>query len=81
MHIPLLIEKGLTKDVEFYLQFFKYGCPPHGGFAIGVDRFNMLLLGLSIKEYNKDMAISEFEEFISDKKEEITDIDNLDDDE
>ena len=43
-------EKGLTKDVEFYLQFFKYGCPPHGGFAIGVDRFNMLLLGLSIKE-------------------------------
>ena len=43
-------EKGLTKDVEFYLQFFKYGCPPHGGFGIGVDRLNMLLLGLSIKE-------------------------------
>ena len=39
-------EKGLTKDVEFYLQFFKYGCPPHGGFAIGVDRMTMLLLGL-----------------------------------
>ena len=44
-------EKGLTKDVEFYLQFFKYGCPPHGGFAIGVDRLTMLLLGLpSLKE-------------------------------
>lgn len=44
-------EKGLTKDVEFYLQFFKYGCPPHGGFAIGVDRLNMLLLGIpSLKE-------------------------------
>lgn len=43
-------EKGLGKDVEFYLQFFKYGCPPHGGFAIGVDRLTMLLLGLSIKE-------------------------------
>ncbi len=44
-------EKGLGKDVEFYLQFFKYGCPPHGGFAIGIDRFNMLLLGIpSIKE-------------------------------
>jgi aspartyl-tRNA synthetase len=40
-------EKGLGKDVEFYLQFFKYGCPPHGGFAIGVDRLTMLLLGLS----------------------------------
>ena len=43
-------EKGLGRDVEFYLQFFKYGCPPHGGFAIGVDRMTMLLLGLTIKE-------------------------------
>ena len=43
-------EEGLGKDVEFYLQFFKYGCPPHGGFAIGVDRLTMLLLGLTIKE-------------------------------
>ena len=40
-------EKGLGKDVEFYLQFFKYGCPPHGGFGIGLDRLTMLLLGLS----------------------------------
>ena len=39
-------EKGLTKDVEFYMQFFKYGCPPHGGFAIGLDRLTMLILGL-----------------------------------
>ena len=37
-------EKGLTEDVKFYLNFFKYGCPPHGGFAIGVDRITMLLL-------------------------------------
>lgn len=45
------LEKGLNKDVEFYLEFFKYGCPPHGGFAIGVDRLTMLLLGLpSLKE-------------------------------
>lgn len=44
-------EKGLGKDVEFYLEFFKYGCPPHGGFAIGIDRLTMLLLGLpSLKE-------------------------------
>lgn len=43
-------EKGLTKDVEFYLQFFRYGCPPHGGFGLGVDRLTMLFLGLSIKE-------------------------------
>ena len=44
-------EKGLNKDVEFYLEFFKYGCPRHGGFAIGVDRLTMLLLGIpSVKE-------------------------------
>ena len=40
-------EKGLNNDVKFYLEFFKYGCPPHGGFAIGIDRLTMLLLGLS----------------------------------
>ena len=43
-------EKGLAEDVKFYLEFFKYGCPPHGGFGIGVDRLTMLLLGLHIKE-------------------------------
>lgn len=44
-------EKGLNKDVEFYLEFFKYGCPSHGGFALGVDRITMLLLETnSLKE-------------------------------
>ena len=43
-------EKGLTEDVKFYLEFFKYGCPPHGGFGLGVDRLTMLFLGLGIKE-------------------------------
>lgn len=44
-------EKGLGEDVKFYLEFFKYGCPPHGGFAIGIDRLTMLLLGISnVKE-------------------------------
>ena len=44
-------EKGLGQDVAFYLQFFKNGIPPHGGFAIGVDRLTMLLLNLpSLKE-------------------------------
>lgn len=44
------------------------------------EQLEIQALLLSIKEYNEDMAISEFEEFISDKKEEITDINNLDDD-
>lgn len=44
-------EKGLGEDVMFYLEFFKYGCPPHGGFALGVDRITMLLLETgSLKE-------------------------------
>ncbi len=44
-------EKGLAKDVEFYLQFFKYGCMPHGGFGLGLDRILMNMLGVaSIKE-------------------------------
>jgi aspartyl-tRNA synthetase len=43
-------EMGLGEDVKFYLDFFRYGCPPHGGFAIGVDRLTMLLLGLHIKD-------------------------------
>ena len=43
-------EKGLAEDVKFYLEFFKYGCPPHGGFGLGIDRLTMLLLGMTIKE-------------------------------
>lgn len=43
-------EKGLAEDVKFYLEFFRYGCPPHGGFGIGVDRLTMLLVGLTIKD-------------------------------
>ena len=43
-------EKGLADDVKFYLEFFQYGCPPHGGFGLGIDRLTMLLCGLSIKD-------------------------------
>ncbi|MBQ8425242.1 MAG: aspartate--tRNA(Asn) ligase [Clostridia bacterium] len=43
-------EKGLDEDVKFYLEFFKYGCPAHGGFGLGVDRLTMLIFGLPIKE-------------------------------
>lgn len=32
-------EKGLNlKSIQYYLNFFKYGCPPHGGFALGPTR-------------------------------------------
>ncbi len=34
------------KLIKDYLNFFKYGCPPHGGFAISPTRFLMLLLNI-----------------------------------
>ena len=44
-------EAGLHESVSYYLDFFRYGCPPHGGFGLGLARVVMLLLGLpSIRE-------------------------------
>ena len=34
-------------DFDFYLETFKYGMPPHGGFAIGLERLTMKILKLS----------------------------------
>ena len=33
-------------DFDFYVESFKYGMPPHGGFAIGLERITMKLLNL-----------------------------------
>jgi aspartyl-tRNA synthetase len=38
-------EKGLEPaELDFYLDFFRYGVPPHGGFGMGLSRVIMLLL-------------------------------------
>jgi aspartyl-tRNA synthetase len=38
-------EKGLDpKQLDFYLDFFRYGVPPHGGFGMGLSRVLMLML-------------------------------------
>lgn len=42
------VEKGLDlAGLEHYLDFFRYGTPPHGGFGMGLARVLMLLLGES----------------------------------
>lgn len=41
-------EKGLRKEpLEFYFNFFKYGCPPHGGIGLSPSRLLMKLLNVS----------------------------------
>ena len=32
-----------VKKLKFYLDFFKYGCPPHGGYGMGPNRMIMKL--------------------------------------
>ena len=40
-------EWGLKEsDIELYLQSFRYGVPPLGGFALGAERMTMHILGL-----------------------------------
>ncbi len=40
-------DKGLDpEELDFYLDFFRYGVPPHGGFGMGLSRVLMLMLHL-----------------------------------
>ncbi len=43
---------GLTEEgLGDYCSIFKFGCPPHGGFAIGLERITQKILGLqNVKE-------------------------------
>ncbi len=52
MLLETLPKFGLTEEgLGDYCTIFKYGCPPHGGFAIGLERLTQQILGLSnVKE-------------------------------
>ncbi len=39
-------DKGVETDsIQYYLDFFRFGAPPHGGFGFGLTRLLMQLLG------------------------------------
>ncbi len=41
-------EKGfLLGSIQYYLDFFRYGCPPHGGYGFGLTRMLMVMLGFA----------------------------------
>ncbi len=40
-------EKGIDLgSIQYYLDFFRYGCPPHGGYGFGLTRMLTVMLGL-----------------------------------
>ncbi|HTU79832.1 MAG TPA: aspartate--tRNA(Asn) ligase [Solirubrobacteraceae bacterium] len=44
--IAQALEKGVEIDsIQYYLDFFRFGTPPHGGFGFGLTRLLMQMLG------------------------------------
>jgi len=53
VHLPELLIKQLKSkelnpdDFKFYIDFFRYGAPPHAGWSIGLERLTMTITGKS----------------------------------
>jgi nondiscriminating aspartyl-tRNA synthetase len=46
--VEIIKSRGMNPDdFDMYLQAFKYGMPPHGGFSFGLERITMKMLELS----------------------------------
>ena len=63
--VKIIKAKGMNpENFKMYLQTFKYGMPPEGGFSFGLERLTMLLLDLSnIREaslFPRDMERVDF---------------------
>ena len=51
LYVRVSTDEQAQERFGFLLNAFKYGVPPHGGMAYGLDRLVMLMLGTdSIKE-------------------------------
>jgi nondiscriminating aspartyl-tRNA synthetase len=71
--VDAIKDRGLDpKNFEMYLQAFKYGMPPEGGFSFGLERITMKLLNLgNVREaslFPRDMERVDFR-FSQTKKE------------
>ncbi|MBI3443423.1 aspartate--tRNA(Asn) ligase [Candidatus Woesebacteria bacterium] len=63
--VNVIKERGLNpENFKMYLQAFKYGMPPEGGFSFGLERITMQILGLgNVREaslFPRDMERVDF---------------------
>ncbi len=63
--VKAIVARGMNPDnFKMYLQTFKYGMPPEGGFSFGLERLTMLTLQLgNIREaslFPRDMERVDF---------------------
>ena len=73
-----LTEEEIKTRFGFFIDAFKYGAPPHGGLAFGLDRLCMLLVGTDDirqviafpKNQNAQCVMSEAPTIVSDQQQE-----------